>query len=152
MSPAISIHSLYKQYRLGVLSHGVLFRDLSRSLREWARTGGKPDPNRHADFAVSADDQRRIEGFDKFWALQDINLDIQQGEAVGIIGRNGAGKSTLLKVLSRVTAPARIALDRPLEHSSAQTSLHYSGFCRYRPREKGALGARGAGTHTLTIS
>jgi lipopolysaccharide transport system ATP-binding protein len=40
-----------------------------------------------------------------FWALRDINLEIEQGSAVGIIGRNGAGKSTLLKILSRITTP-----------------------------------------------
>jgi len=41
-----------------------------------------------------------------FWALQDVNLDIGPGEAVGLIGDNGSGKSTLLKTLARVTAPS----------------------------------------------
>ena len=36
---------------------------------------------------------------------QGCSSEIQQGEAVGIIGRNGAGKSTLLKILSRITEP-----------------------------------------------
>lgn len=40
-----------------------------------------------------------------FWALRDINLEVNEGARVGIIGRNGAGKSTLLKILARITAP-----------------------------------------------
>ena len=48
--------------------------------------------------------QRKVR-FKEFLALDQINIDVQKGETLGIIGRNGAGKSTLLKVISRVLVP-----------------------------------------------
>jgi len=42
---------------------------------------------------------------DPFWALKNINLNIEKGEVVGFVGPNGAGKSTLLKVVSGVMKP-----------------------------------------------
>lgn len=48
-----------------------------------------------------------------FWALQEVDADIERGKVTALVGRNGAGKSTLLKVLSRITAPTtgRIEVD-----------------------------------------
>ena len=43
----------------------------------------------------------------KVRALQDIDLRVDEGERVGILGHNGAGKSTLLKVLAGIYPPTR---------------------------------------------
>ena len=39
------------------------------------------------------------------WALRDVDLRLEPGETLGILGRNGAGKSTLLRLLAGVTQP-----------------------------------------------
>jgi len=42
-----------------------------------------------------------------FWALKDVSFEVEQGEALGIIGHNGAGKSTMLKLLTRIMDPTK---------------------------------------------
>lgn len=42
---------------------------------------------------------------DEFWALKDVSIEVNCGEALGIIGHNGAGKSTMLKLLTHIMEP-----------------------------------------------
>lgn len=45
--------------------------------------------------------------YKKFWALKDINVKVEKGDVLGIIGFNGAGKSTMLKVISGILKPTK---------------------------------------------
>jgi ABC-type polysaccharide/polyol phosphate transport system ATPase subunit len=44
---------------------------------------------------------------ERIWALDDLDLDVDTGEAFGVIGRNGSGKSTLMTLMAGITAPSR---------------------------------------------
>ncbi len=78
---AIRISGLSKRYLIGGEKKGSIAETLSGM--------------------IGAKNNRKEE----FWALKDINFEVNKGEVIGIIGKNGAGKSTLLKILSRITQP-----------------------------------------------
>ena len=86
--PIIEIENLGKCYRIGARREPYL------SLRDEVTRFATRFTGR--DNSLSEQD---------FWALKGVNVSIQEGEALGIIGRNGAGKSTLLKILSQITPP-----------------------------------------------
>jgi lipopolysaccharide transport system ATP-binding protein len=91
MKPIIRVQNVSKKYLIGARQNvpvtlREVLTDAARSPLKNLKRGGRP-------------------ANEDFWALKDVNFEVQPGEVVGIIGRNGAGKSTLLKILSRIAEP-----------------------------------------------
>jgi ABC-type polysaccharide/polyol phosphate transport system ATPase subunit len=85
--PVIYVRGLSKRYRVGERERYLALRDVLARAFSFKRP-----PKRAVEY---------------LWAVHDIDLDVLQGEVVGLIGRNGAGKTTFLKLLSRITRPTK---------------------------------------------
>jgi ABC-2 type transport system ATP-binding protein len=83
--PAVSIDHVSKRYRV--------YHERNQSLKAVAMN-------------------RKRAGYEEFWALKDISLEIEHGATFGLIGENGCGKSTLLKCIANILRPdeGRIAV------------------------------------------
>jgi homopolymeric O-antigen transport system ATP-binding protein len=55
---------------------------------------------------VAFNAQLRV-GSPRFWALEDVSLDLARGDRLGVVGRNGSGKSTLLRTIAGIITPDR---------------------------------------------
>lgn len=89
MKPVIEVTDISKSYQIShqaKASYNTIKDDFEKLLR---RPFGGTDGDK----------------IETFWALKDINFQVNQGEVFGIVGKNGSGKSTLLKILSRIVDP-----------------------------------------------
>ena len=79
MSAAIEVRDVSKKFRINHERH--------QSLKERVVRFGRRSPS------------------EDFWALRDIEFDVEEGETVGLLGHNGSGKSTLLKCVGGILQP-----------------------------------------------
>lgn len=79
MSYAIEVNGVSKKYRL--------YHDYAPTLKEKLLF------------------RKRRSSYEDLWVLKDIDLHIERGQTVGLVGQNGSGKSTLLKLMSRIIYP-----------------------------------------------
>jgi lipopolysaccharide transport system ATP-binding protein len=91
MEPIIKVENLGKSYIIGHQREKyVALRDV---LTNKARQVASKTKNLFSGGQLIAGNE-----MEEFWALKDINFEVQQGDRVGIIGRNGAGKHLIKSI------------------------------------------------------
>src|SRR5215831_11502289 len=98
---AIRAEGLSKWYRIGAVQRRS--RRFGDALSQFVTA-----PYRRLKERMNGD---RNKNTDSIWALKDSDVEVNDGEVVGIIGRNGAGQSTLFNLISRITDPTHGYVD-----------------------------------------
>lgn len=106
--PVVEVNGLYKKF--------------CKDMR-WSMWYGVQDLVRH-----DKSDLRKYE----FWALNDINLTVQKGQSIGLVGRNGSGKTTLMRMISQLMPPTKGTVDvagkvTPIFRLRSGMHPHYTG-------------------------
>jgi len=104
MMDAIKVENVWKKFKIPVEKRNTVFERL---------------------LAVGSNTKK---AYREFWALRNVNFNVPEGEALGIIGRNWSGKSTLLRIISKILIP-----DRGTVISKGSMSLLLSLGVGFRP-------------------
>ena len=95
-----------------------------------------PRPRPRSDVTAIVEARGLSRRFGRNWALQGVDLTIQAGEALALVGGNGAGKSTLLSILATVRRPSRGTLElfgapAHKHHESVRARLGFVGHATF---------------------
>lgn len=95
--------------------------------------------------------RRKLAGSRKFWALNDVSLEVRQGETLGILGSNGAGKSTLMRALAGIVGVDRGRIYRDPRFSVSLLSLGVGFETNLTGRQNAILSGMLLGMHRAEI-
>jgi ABC-type polysaccharide/polyol phosphate transport system ATPase subunit len=84
------------------MTSAISFLNVSKAFKR-----GRNQPRAFQDLFISVAQRQIRKDEERFLALNNVTLNIDHGEAVGLIGSNGSGKSTSLKLISRIIPPTK---------------------------------------------
>lgn len=110
---------------------------ISQQVSSWFRSIEKPETPRKRDSILKIEDLSF--SYDKRrQVLKDINIDIEEGEMVAIVGKNGAGKSTLAKLICGFERPVEGRLlyrGEDMEDYSIKERAEFIGYVMQNPNQ-----------------